>query len=253
MTTRTKFLALAGAAVAVVAASWAGFLLVNLHGAGPKGPAVLLEPGWQFYAKPTMLEPPGTIFRIDKKGRKYLVDSLAVVPVNGPEAVGRTEMIAEVSGNLLARIVGMGSQGEITSEGRKTERIHFAMMGTQREVITDKMVEELLREFASKGRYKKDNRYFVIMEARSATEIHYVLTEGLVDNLGGEASLKKNLEGRGLLCVKKAREYDLSETFEKPMRVMFLVEEIVVSGSSLSGMPPDFDTVPVREGLSWTE
>jgi hypothetical protein len=51
-------------------------------------PAEILEPGWQFTAKPTSsaLERPGTVFRIDRQRRRYLVERLPVPVVAAREA-----------------------------------------------------------------------------------------------------------------------------------------------------------------------
>ena len=51
-------------------------------------PAALLEPGWQFYTRPTSLEPPGTVFRIDKEGRRFAVAEIPTEKTTGTEAFG---------------------------------------------------------------------------------------------------------------------------------------------------------------------
>ena len=50
-----------------------------------KRPDNMLPDGWQFYSRPTNLAPPGTIFRIDPEGRRFIVDRLKPVVDSGAE------------------------------------------------------------------------------------------------------------------------------------------------------------------------
>ena len=52
-------------------------------------PSEILEPGWQFTPKPTSSgQSPGTIFRIDRQKRRYLVERLNVPVETAREASG---------------------------------------------------------------------------------------------------------------------------------------------------------------------
>ena len=67
----------------------------------PKIPRVLQE-GWQFYHRPTTLEPVGTVFRIDKEHRRYIVDRLDIEKMSGREAAGHLEDSIEIGGGVLS-------------------------------------------------------------------------------------------------------------------------------------------------------
>ena len=73
--------------VVVVLAAGVVFVRTRRPPSAPQAPD-LLDPGWQFYSRPTELEAPGTVFRIDAAKRRYIVDSLTVQIQKGDEAVG---------------------------------------------------------------------------------------------------------------------------------------------------------------------
>lgn len=252
MKTNKKTLIYGTVVVATIVTSWLT-LYVSCLPDSVKKPRAVLDPGWQFYSKPTTLEPPGSVFRIDRNGRRFLVDSLDATIDTGTEVVGKTEQIVEVSTNILAKLFGGYRGVEIDSKGHKTERFQFEMVDTERETITDKAIDDILPKFAKRVVYRKESRYFIIREARSATKLHYVLTEGLFNAVGGEASLRESMGGSGNLSIKKGKRYVLSQTFPERMRIMFLPEEIVMTGSSLSGGIPEFGTVAVEEELTWED
>jgi hypothetical protein len=212
-----------------------------------------LPPGWQFYSNPTTLEPPGTVFRIDEQGRRYVVNILKVAPVSGSEAVGKLDRIIEVDATSLVRFWGVVGKLTSSGSGTYTDKLKFSMDDTVREVTTDVAIEDVIRNFAKKIAYKKNNRYFVIREAMSAKNIDYTLSEGILARVGGEGSLKAMLSGRGNVSLKKGKEYTLEQKFTQRMRVLFLPEEIVPAPRFLSGEGPFFETQPVKEILKWED
>ncbi len=253
MHANTKRTIVAGVIVLGVIVSWVAIQRIHMFPLDETQPATLLEPGWQFYPKPTTLEPPGTVFRIDGNGRRFLVDVLDVSPMVGTEEVGRTERVVEVNANLLARILGGNSRNQAGMLGTNIGKLQFEMIGTQREAITDQAIDNVLRDFPKKVKYRKDNRYYVIRESRSATEVCYVLSEELVDTLGGEGTLGDTFVAEGYLSARKGKGYSLKKVFQERTRIMFLPEEIAVIGASLSDGTPEFGTEPVGEMLAWTD
>jgi len=241
-----------GIILAVILSSWAIIRFSGLKNNELKKPAQILESGWQFYSKPTTLEPPGTVFRIDQSGRKYIVGELELIPIEGKEVIGTTEQVIEAEISVVAKILGK-TNPDLKSTGRKIEKLRFEMIGAVREITTDNVIDDVLNNFKKKVRYRKDDRYFVIREARSAKELTYTLTENVVHELGGEGSFKEIADVKGNFFHKEGDAYILEQKFSTPMRVMFLPEEILMVGLSLSGETPEFETVPVKEVLIWTE
>ena len=67
----------------------------------------------------------------------------------------------------------------------------------------------------------------VFREVASGSEITYHRNRGQTDKLGGEASLTEaaKLEGN-LHTATSGEDYLLQQKFEKPLRIMFLPEEL---------------------------
>ena len=81
-------------------------LRVPLIDSRTTAPAALLEPGWQFYTRPTSLEPPGTVFRIDKEGRRFAVAEIPTEKTTGTEAFGTTSMAIRTNTQILPKFIG---------------------------------------------------------------------------------------------------------------------------------------------------
>lgn len=213
----------------------------------------ILDRGWQYYFTPTTLEPPGTVFRIDAQHRRYLVDTLPVQIQVGEEVFGEhTESVAANLG-ILVRFLGL--KGVNVKVGTaKTERLVFKMDKPEREVVDDQDLDKVLRPFLKYLEYRVDNRYFVIRESRKATGITHHLTRSQVDDLGGEASLADSLALEGTLFEsERSGEFLLQKKLDKPMRVMFLPEEIKPVSAGLAGEQPELGRVPVNETLVWED
>src|SRR5690242_17333458 len=83
-----------------------GILRIDLIDRRATAPAALLEPGWQFYTRPTSLEPPGTVFRIDKEGRRFVVGEIPAASTTGTEAFGAMSVAIRTQTRMFARFIG---------------------------------------------------------------------------------------------------------------------------------------------------
>jgi hypothetical protein len=193
----------------------------------PSGPLAppLLGAGWQFYSRPTELEPPGTVFRIDPSKRRYMVDTLEVTAQSGDEAVGRREESVQASMGMVARFFGLGPKLDVDAE--HSETFVFDLKGASRQYVSDSDIDTVLDPWLEQHELREGSRYFVIREAVSGSEITYHLDRSQVDKLGGEASLTEAAKLEGNLHTSTSKsDYVLQQTFDKPMRIMFLPEEL---------------------------
>lgn len=216
--------------------------------------ADILDPGWQFYTKPTTLEPPGTVFRIDSDERRYTVETLEVEIITGKEASGRSVKSVETAVGILARLFGF-RLFNIGAKRKKVERLYFEMAGSVIEKTTDMAMDRVLDPFIEnlKPHYRADYRYFVIREVRMVSAMKYYLSEDLVNEMGGGAPLIEGIAVEGKLSRGRQGEYELDQEFAEPMRVMFLPEEITTITAGLAGSRPELGIVPVQEVLFWEE
>jgi hypothetical protein len=237
----------AGIVVAVV-------VLLSVYVMSPKrheGPGTLLDPGWQFYSKPTTLEPPGTVFRIDSADRRFVVDVIATPITIGGELFPKSEQTIQTSASALSRFIGKDPKASLSQKGTRVDTLQFEMLEVQREMTTDADIARILKEFRSRVEYRPDNRYYLIREARSAKELHYTLSEDLVNRLGGSAAVSALASGSAGLSYQKHQRDVLSQVLPERMRVMFLADQIVPGSASLSGDLPEFTTAPVTRPLAW--
>ncbi|MCU7843326.1 MAG: hypothetical protein KZQ93_05755 [Candidatus Thiodiazotropha sp. (ex Monitilora ramsayi)] len=223
---------------------------IFFHDAYEKAPE-LLQPGWQFYSSPTTLEPVGTVFRIDPLGRKYIVSDMEVPSATGREEMGRVSLKLITRGDVIARFLKVPLSGKV--EGMRNQSIELEMVNAERAITSDLNIDKVLNSFFEKIQYRTDNRYFIIREARSASELHYKLNDSFVADLGGSAVVNQLATMNADMQFESNRRYNLSQSFSERMRVMFLPEEIVPVSAPLGSGMPEVDVVPVKEVLVWVD
>ncbi len=248
-TTIVVILAVVGIIVAIVLIF---FNRRNSMGKGEKRLADILDPGWQFYSKPTTLDAPGTLFRIDDDGRRYIVANLEIKTTMGKEAVGRSSKSSQASIGILASLFGLDKIG-IGAKGNKVERLEFEITNPVKEVTTDMAIDEVLDPFLEQLEYRAENRYFIIREVRMASAMKYFLSEQLVNDISGGAPAIENIKVEGEFKRGKKGEYELDQTFDEPMRIMFLPEEIAPISVGFDESKPQLGLAPVTETLIWEE
>jgi hypothetical protein len=247
-TRHTKLAIAAAAAIAAMGLGSLYLLRTNLLDRRSTEPASVLEPGWQFYTRPTSLEPPGSIFRIDSEGRRFAVSEITPTITTGAEVFGAQSLMVRTTARTLARFVG--NEDVAGQQGERVETLEFQMFDVQKDVTTDLAIEELLDEFRSRVDYRRDNRYFIVRETRSALALRYSLSEQFVNSLQGTAGLARLAKADSGLSYEKRGSYVLNQTLPSRMRVMFLAEELVPAKGLATGKP-QFETVPVTQPLIW--
>src|SRR5262245_116842 len=215
---------------------------IALFGGNKREPATVLEAGWQLYAKPTTLEPVGTLFRIDEKRRRFLVDQVAVQTQEGVEAVAEVSERMQTNIGFFARFLGVDSySGKLSALNAET--LDFEIVSPVRQFASDAAMDEAMAPVLAAFEYRADNHYYIIRETRSASAMTYRLTQGQIGEIGGEASLAVALGAGANAGTGRRGLNEINQTFPQRMRVMFLAEEIT----------PVLGRVPVREPLVWRE
>ncbi len=215
-------------------------------------PEPLLDPGWQFYSRPTTMDGPGTVFRIDGAGKKFTVQRLELKIERGNEAEISMERVIETEAGILARFLALHSAGAKAQAGH-VRRLKFSLGNPIMEVTLDNDVRDAVDKFKKHLDYDVHQRYFIIRAARSASSMKYQLSHELVGELGGTAEIEGAIEAG--INVRAGAEglVQIDQHFQKQMRVMFLPEEIKVIAAGLSRAVPELGLKPVREVLHWTE
>jgi hypothetical protein len=225
---------------------------VSLFGCDKLEPAAVLEAGWQLYARPTTLEPVGTLFRIDERRRRFIVEAVAVETREGTEAAAKVKQRLQANICCFARFLGLDSyRGRLSA--RNAETLEFEIVSPFRQFASDAAMEKALAPALARFEYRAGNRYYVIRETRSATAMTYRLTQAQLGEIGGEASLAAALGAGAKLGAGQSGRYEINQSLPHRMRVMFLAEEIAPVKVGLAGSQPVLGRRPVREPLVWSE
>jgi hypothetical protein len=225
---------------------------ISLFGRDKRQPTEVLEEGWQLYAKPTTLEPVGTLFRIDASARRFMVDHFTLETQEGSEAVATVKQRVHVHVGIFARFFGLDSYGGQLS-GQNTETFEFEIADPIRQMASDAAMDRAIGPVLGGLKYRADNRYYVIRETRSATSMTYRLTQAQLGKIGGEESLAVAVRAGAKFEAGQGGIYEINQAFPERMRVMFLAEEIVNVKPALAGGQPMLGRVPVRSPLVWSE
>jgi len=217
-----------------------------------KAPKGMLPDGWHFFARPTSLEPPGTIFRIDGERRRFRVHKLDPAVDSGPEPGMRSFDTVDLRAGIVARLLGLETLGA-SGGGKQRKQVEFELKEPVRESTTEEAIDRVLKPYLSKMEIRKRNRYFVVRETRTATAMTYRITKELLGELGGEGAVD-GLGELGLeLSAGRSGVYDLCQEFPQRLAVMFLPEEIAPVGQGLGGDETELGRLPVTAPLEWTE
>lgn len=213
-------------------------------------PEPMQDMGWQFYSRPTTMEPPGTVFRLDKEGKRFIVDYLEVKTKKGDEGEACITRTIETTGGILARFLGII---DVKIGAEKHFQLKYSLSKPFKESTTDFEMDKELKPFLKKLSYRVDNRYYVVRDTRSAIAMKFLLSEEQVTYLGGESVLSENLKVGGNISRQKSGIFEINQEFEKPMHVLFLPDEIVPISVRLAGGSPELGTRKVEEVLVWED
>jgi hypothetical protein len=172
----------------------------------------------------------------------------------GVEASDRHKETITAKMGIVAQILANGLQ--IGVDSARDEQLTFEIIGVERQVAQDMDLDPALATFVKTLQRHQANRYYVIHDCRLAKEMTFELTRTQVDELGGEAAVSEALKAEGKVLQSKANsEYKLKQTFEPPLRVMFLADEIVLPARSMGEevAAPTVRRQDVTEPLLWTQ
>ena len=217
-----------------------------------KRPDNMLPDGWQFYSRPTNLEPPGTIFRIDPEGKRFIVDRLKPVVDTGPEPGASKVESIEAKAGVLARLVGLQPLNANVSAGA-AKILEYEIREPVRESTTDVQMDAVLKPYLAKMEFRPNQRYYIIRDARSATAMKYQLSNEQLGEIGGEATVNAVVDANVKLSAKREGRYELAQAFPERLGVMFLPEEIAPVRAGLGAGAAELGRVPVKRALEWVE
>lgn len=205
------------------------------------------EHGWQLIMPPIEKLRVGTIYRIDPDGVTYRAGSIPVKSTAVREGDYRTEHGIKTDSSLILAFL----RGEQIKSGTiRAVEVQVSLKGVSRMITTDQDVDRALADFErAVGRYRANNRYYIVRETRAARSVRMLLSSDVLDAIGGEAGFGGAL--RAGISVRNGNKDSkiVDQEFSKPMLVEYLPERIGIVARNLAGTGPMFGRFPVTEPL----
>lgn len=217
-----------------------------------KKPDGMLPEGWQFYSRPSNLEPPGTVFRIDGERRRFIVARLDPQIDSGAEpGVSKTESV-ETRIGVFAGLIGLQAWNASIGES-KARVLQYEITEPVRASTTDAAIDLVLQPFISATNFRPENRYYVIREVRSASAMKYILSNEILGELGGKANVTAVVGAGVNFTQKDANVHELTQQFPERLGVMYLAEEIAPDRAGLAASATTYGRVRVRTALDYAQ
>ena len=124
-----------------------------------------------------------------------------------------------------AKFAGIKSLS-LNTKPKKVQSLVFEMTAPKDECTYDKDLNPLLNQLFTENDYRKDDKYFIIRDASKAIGIDYRLSQEQINSLGGKSFLDKTLRQSSLAYSKEKDQHIITQSFSKPMRLMFNIEQI---------------------------
>lgn len=158
-----------------------------------------LERGWQFYSRPNAIDVVGSIFRIDDDDVRFPVHRVDVGVDSTKEPGVSITTRAEITVGILARFLDLVHLSASAAVD-KVRTLEYVLQQPERTSTTDVAIDAAMESFLAGFAGKKDNRYYVVRQTRSAMSMTFRLTEQLMTDL--RSSCSKSCPTIGLGCSK---------------------------------------------------
>lgn len=216
-----------------------------------KRPDDMLPAGWQFYSRPTNLEPPGTVFRIDSNNTRYIVDRLQPKVDEGAEPGAAKTQSIETKIGMLGRLFGVQAGANIG--GGAAKAVQFEITEPVRVSTSDTEIDKVLKPFLATMEFRPKNRYYLIRETRTATAMKFLLSDEQLAEIGGEGVIAAAGQASVKLGAQAKGYAELTQAFPERLGVMFLPEEIAPVSAGLAARGTELGRIPVTSVLEWEE
>jgi len=203
-------------------------------------------PGFYLVKSPASDDRPGTVFRVDKREKaSYRVKTLDIQPSDANISIPSKENQKELNiGTLLDFIALKSSNIDLTSSNsfKNKKTYTFNLNNTKIYRLDDTQVSEhweKLKEIVIKNEEIMDikkNRYFIIREAVSATEIQIGKVK---ENVGSDsliAKIDKIVDANIGVSWASIKKTELNISAKTPLFVFYKPQEIIFVKQAAGGL-----------------
>jgi len=218
--------------------------------------ALAQNDGFVPFALPTTADAPGTIFRIDKEGKRFIVGDITVhihlasvaIPEYKKEMKYNIGFVCSIL-KKIGLIKGPALDASLSGESALAIKVEGAI----KEYTTDNEVYKALKDAVSKLTFSEGNKYYIIRETVSAEKVTYTFDNVVVAQGGGSASIAEAAKGKANVAWRSGDGYILDAKFTTPHRILYKAEEIIKPSGGLGGGEGSYQLINVREPLNWID
>lgn len=199
----------------------------------PDPPAFIpgLPKGYECPLVPNGFDPPGSIYRLDRKGTYYRVKDFSAdtaimalggyrknVPISNYVLSDKQASTAGLSLSLLQKMLpGLSAGG--SADLNKEISVDITVEDMVGEVIDDTLADHIVDWFKANIKPKRGNKYFLVREAVKAGAVSYRLRQKDLAKLGGKAELEKLAQGAANVTIRdKDGTFEIKQKFS-PARI----------------------------------
>lgn len=217
----------------VYVATVAGLLTLVACVSNPRAPLVGItdSEGFEAFATPRSFDGPGTIFRIDGDGKRFLVGEITFKVKEGVEELPKASSSRVFSLSQFIEALGASATAmpaSIKANLSRTATTTIEATTAQRKFVSDDDVVTAMLAWANRAKPNGDSVYYLIRETISTPGLVYKVDKNWLNSVNVDI---QTLEVAGYKGEAKASAGDVLEmnrTFSQPLNVWFKAEKIVV-------------------------
>lgn len=189
----------------------------------PKAPGLSHE-GFEAFATPRTFDGPGTIYRIDPDGKRFLVATIKLKTSGGAEVVPKYSSTRDLSLNQLLESIGANAAAlpaKATSELSSKSSTTIEATKAFRAISSDDDVTAALSAWATSAKPRPGSTYYLVRETISTNSLSYKVNRSWLANLALDIQALKvaGYKGEGKTAGEDTLE--LNTQFEQMMNVWY--------------------------------
>jgi hypothetical protein len=186
--------------------------------------------GFEAFATPRSFDGPGTIYRLDKDGKRFLVASLDVVnAVRGKEVIPKFTSSRDLSISQLLESIGVAAAklpANANINMTSSRKTSLETTNGDRKEIADGDILTVLNKWKASTKPIEDNKYYLIRATIASDNVDYKVDKSWLFYAKLDLSIL-NLAGyKGSANSKSEDTLELESRFDEKMNIWFKAERI---------------------------
>lgn len=194
----------------------------------PEG--ILAQEGFDTFATPRAFDGPGTIYRIDGEGRRYLVTTLDIIlPDSEEEVVPKFTSQRELTVNQLLESVGAKAEllpAKVSANLNIKSNTTIESTTAGRIRLSDEKVDAALLKWRASTEPDDASKYYLIREIVATPGLRYKVEKGWLAAAVVDFKYLNVAGYKGEPKLVNADTIELDTKFSKPMNVWYKAQRI---------------------------